>query len=186
MHMQQMIRLLFGTRAAFAVLTLLCARTMSLAPPALQRPNIRSHIFPHKQLLHKAATDEIQEKAPTSLKRATVVGGGPAGALMAIFLAQDRGFQVEIFEASSREMLSDRSERSYNIVFMERGLDALRAGGVDLKKEVQSVPFDSCDLHAIIPYFCLSSILVSCGWWSYVCPSAMCILALSHPTFRWF
>lgn len=77
------------------------------------------------------AADQV---TPTT--RAVIAGGGPAGSLMAIYLARIGGFKVDIFEASTREGITDPSNRAYNIVFMKRGLDALREGGVDLVEEV--------------------------------------------------
>lgn len=72
-------------------------------------------------------------------KRATIVGGGPAGALMALYLAQDRGFEVDLFEAFEESKISGPTVRSWNIVLFERGLAALKGGLVDLQQEVSTL-----------------------------------------------
>lgn len=55
---------------------------------------------------------------------------------MAIYLAQDRGFDVDVFEASGEEKMSGPTVRSWNVVISKRGIKALSAAGVDLIKEV--------------------------------------------------
>ncbi|CAN0548100.1 unnamed protein product [Ectocarpus sp. 12 AP-2014] len=72
-----------------------------------------------------------------SKQRAVIVGGGPAGALMALYLSQDRGFKVDLFEAFDEKKIAGPTVRSWNVVLFSRGSDALKAGGVDLQKEVR-------------------------------------------------
>ncbi|CAN0416525.1 unnamed protein product [Pylaiella littoralis] len=70
-------------------------------------------------------------------QRAIIVGGGPAGALMALYLSQEgRGFEVDLFEREKEDRISGPTVRSWNIAVFERGTDALEAGGFDMQKEV--------------------------------------------------
>jgi len=64
-------------------------------------------------------------------KHLTVVGGGLAGALLAILLAQ-RGWSVEVFEKrGDPRMHGYAGGRSINLALAERGRHALRQAGVD-------------------------------------------------------
>jgi kynurenine 3-monooxygenase len=63
--------------------------------------------------------------------RIAIVGGGPAGSLLAILLAQ-RGFEPVVIERSARFTASGASGgRSINLALAARGIDALRRAGVD-------------------------------------------------------
>ncbi|CAM9205152.1 unnamed protein product [Choristocarpus tenellus] len=69
--------------------------------------------------------------------RVCIVGGGPAGALAALYLAHpSRGFHVDVFETMTEEELARRTSRSYNVVIFRRGLEALQLAGVDLQDQV--------------------------------------------------
>ncbi|MDZ7960560.1 MAG: NAD(P)/FAD-dependent oxidoreductase [Aulosira sp. DedQUE10] len=77
-------------------------------------------------------------------RRAVIVGAGPAGTLMALYLAQMH-WQVSVYERrdSYEQWVSNgggvnQSGRSYNIVLTERALFAFKQAGVDLPPE-QSV-----------------------------------------------
>jgi len=72
---------------------------------------------------------------PATKQRAVVVGGGPAGALLAVCLARRR-FDVELFENMEQEEIAGPTVRSWNVVLMSRGLEAIRTGGIDLQEEV--------------------------------------------------
>ena len=72
----------------------------------------------------------------TKPKRAAIVGGGPTGALMALYLSQHRGLEVDVFEAMHESKISGPTMRSWNIVLFDRATSALKGGGVDIKEEV--------------------------------------------------
>lgn len=65
-----------------------------------------------------------------------VIGGGPAGALMAMYLSKTGDFKVDLFEAFAESKISGPTVRSWNIVLFERGASALFGAGVDLQKQV--------------------------------------------------
>src|SRR6478609_9515463 len=61
----------------------------------------------------------------------TIVGGGLAGALLAILLAQ-RGWSVDVFERRGDPRVHGYAGgRSINLALAERGLHALRQAGAD-------------------------------------------------------
>ena len=69
----------------------------------------------------------------------TIVGGGLAGALMAILLAQ-RGWSVDVFERRGDPRLEGYAGgRSINLALAERGLHALRQAGADAAVLKQAV-----------------------------------------------
>ena len=76
-----------------------------------------------------------------------VIGGGPVGAMQAIFLAQ-RGFQVELYE-SKRDIRVAKQERgrSINLSVSFRGQEALRAIGCDEAVLHMAVPMYSRYIH---------------------------------------
>lgn len=68
-------------------------------------------------------------------KRAIIVGGGPAGTLMALALAQ-MNWNVSVYERRDSYSQNDSTNRrSYNIVLFARGLKALQHVGVTLPME---------------------------------------------------
>lgn len=86
---------------------------------------------------HQLSMASSSNQPAGSKQRAVIVGGGPAGALMALYLSQDRGFKVDLFEAFDENKIAGPTVRSWNVVLFDRGSDALKAGGVDLQKEVR-------------------------------------------------
>ena len=62
--------------------------------------------------------------------RIAIVGGGPAGSLLAILLAK-RGFDPVVIERSARFAATSGGGRSINLALAARGIDALRRAGVD-------------------------------------------------------
>ncbi|CAN0100067.1 unnamed protein product [Ectocarpus sp. 4 AP-2014] len=86
---------------------------------------------------HQLSMASSSNQPVGSKQRAVIVGGGPAGALMALYLSQDRGFKVDLFEAFDENKVAGPTIRSWNVVLFDRGSDALKAGGVDLQKEVR-------------------------------------------------
>src|SRR5262245_894303 len=77
----------------------------------------------------------------------TIVGSGPAGTLLAIYLAR-RGFPVTVFErhADDRGARSSRSS-SINLTTCERGLDALERVGVRAAVDQIGVPVRGRMIH---------------------------------------
>lgn len=67
-------------------------------------------------------------------KTAVVVGGGPTGTLIALYLAQ-AGWQVSVYEQRSIDAKASSNRRSFNIVLNRRGLKALEDAGVQLPSE---------------------------------------------------
>ena len=71
------------------------------------------------------------DTGPAPHRDITIVGGGLAGALMAILLAQ-RGWQVDLFERRGDPRVEGYAGgRSINLALAERGLHALRQAGAD-------------------------------------------------------
>src|SRR5690606_19481187 len=61
----------------------------------------------------------------------TLIGGGLAGALLAILLAQ-RGWSVDVYERRGDPRVEGYAGgRSINLALAERGLHALRSAGAD-------------------------------------------------------
>ena len=71
------------------------------------------------------------ESGAAAQRDITIVGGGLAGALMAILLAQ-RGWSVDVFERRGDPRVEGYAGgRSINLALAERGLHALRQAGAD-------------------------------------------------------
>eukprot|EP00752_Nemacystus_decipiens_P010969 g9749.t1 len=87
---------------------------------------------PRKQQLRMASSSD-EPVAPK--QRAVIVGGGPAGALMAVSLARDGRFEVDVLEALEEGKVSGPTVRSWNVVLYARGSHALESAGVDLQEE---------------------------------------------------
>ncbi|CAN0145885.1 unnamed protein product [Scytosiphon promiscuus] len=82
-----------------------------------------------------AGTTTTSTSGLATLQRVAVVGGGPAGALMTLYLSQIGGFEVDLFEASEESEVARATSRSWNVILFDRGCDALERGGFDLLKE---------------------------------------------------
>ncbi|CAM9401464.1 unnamed protein product, partial [Hapterophycus canaliculatus] len=76
----------------------------------------------------------------TQRQRAVIVGGGPAGALMALSLSHGGAFEVDLLEACQESEMTGTTMRSWNVVLFGRGIRALKAAGVDLHEEVRGTP----------------------------------------------
>lgn len=88
----------------------------------------------------------MQENKPT--KKVVVVGGGLAGALMAVYMAK-RGFKVDVYEARK----DPRSEatirgRSVNLAFSVRGIESLKAVGADGSVRELGIPMNARMIHS--------------------------------------
>ncbi len=77
----------------------------------------------------------VDSNMPAKQQRAVIVGGGPAGALLALYLDRRR-FEVQLFEAMDEDKIARRTQRSWNVVLMGRGREAIDNAGVDLHEEV--------------------------------------------------
>lgn len=62
---------------------------------------------------------------------------------MALYLSQDRGFEVDVFEAMEESRIAGPTVRSWNIVLFDRATSALERGGVDLQQEVSQFVHES-------------------------------------------
>ncbi len=79
------------------------------------------------------------DAAATGDRRLTIIGGGLAGALLALLLAQ-RGWSVDVFEKRGDPRLEGYAGgRSINLALAERGLHALRRAGADDAVMAQAV-----------------------------------------------
>jgi len=79
----------------------------------------------------------------------TLIGAGPAGSLLAIYLAQ-RGFHVEIFERRPDMRQAPISAgRSINLAISTRGIHALREAGVWEAIMKTAVPMKGRMMHAV-------------------------------------
>jgi kynurenine 3-monooxygenase len=81
-------------------------------------------------------------------KEITLVGAGPVGSLLAIFLAK-RGHSVKIYERRPdmrQEKIS--AGRSINLALSIRGLNALRSVGLEKEVLAQSIPMKGRMMHA--------------------------------------
>lgn len=77
--------------------------------------------------------------AHADMREMTIVGGGLAGALLAILLAQ-RGWSVDVFERrGDPRVFGYAGGRSINLALAERGLHALRQAGADAAVMAQAV-----------------------------------------------
>ena len=69
--------------------------------------------------------------SPATSGRIAIIGGGPAGSLLAILLAQ-RGFEPVVIERGARFTATGiGGGRSINLALAARGIDALRRAGMD-------------------------------------------------------
>jgi kynurenine 3-monooxygenase len=78
--------------------------------------------------------------------RIAIVGGGPAGSLLAILLAR-RGLEPLVIERSPSFEPSAQGGRSINLALAARGIDALRRAGVDGDVAELMIPMRGRMLH---------------------------------------
>lgn len=82
---------------------------------------------------------------PGSIGKAVVVGAGPAGCVMSLYLLR-RGFHVHVFE---RRAMIDESKlkgdpRSYPILMTKRGIKAIEAAGLELPSSLMKRQVGNC------------------------------------------
>jgi kynurenine 3-monooxygenase len=75
-----------------------------------------------------------------------IVGGGPAGSLLAILLAR-RGFQPVVIERSAPFTAGQSGGRSINLALAARGIEALKRGGLDREVRKLMIPMRGRMLH---------------------------------------
>lgn len=82
-------------------------------------------------------------------EKATIIGAGLAGSLLAIYLAR-RGMRVDIFEARG-DMRKEQvtAGRSINLALSDRGIAALREVGMDDYMLAEAVPMYGRMIHAV-------------------------------------
>ncbi|XP_022794600.1 kynurenine 3-monooxygenase-like [Stylophora pistillata] len=92
------------------------------------------------------AAKVVQDEKST--KRTVVVGGGLAGALIAVYLAK-RGFKVDVFEARKdpRKEVAQRG-RSVNLALSVRGIESLRAVGAEGLVTALGIPMHARMIHS--------------------------------------
>ena len=78
-----------------------------------------------------------------------IVGGGLAGSLMSVYFAR-RGFSVDVYERRSDMRTSEvESGRSINLALSERGLNALRAVGLEDRIRELCIPMHGRMIHPV-------------------------------------
>ena len=83
------------------------------------------------------------------VKTVAVVGGGPVGALNALFLAR-KGFDVNLYDARSDIRKQERvTGRSINLAVSVRGREALRAVGLEEAALEASIPMHARMIHSL-------------------------------------
>jgi kynurenine 3-monooxygenase len=75
-----------------------------------------------------------------------IIGGGPAGSLLAILLAR-RGFTPVVIERSREFSAANKEGRSINLALAARGVAALRRAGIDADVEALLIPMRGRRLH---------------------------------------
>ncbi|XP_068752463.1 kynurenine 3-monooxygenase-like [Montipora capricornis] len=88
----------------------------------------------------------VQEEQPA--RKVAVVGGGLAGALMAVYMAK-RGFKVDIYEARKDPRGEQASRgRSVNLAFSVRGIESLKAVGAEGPVLSLGIPMHARMIHS--------------------------------------
>ncbi|MEE8527863.1 MAG: NAD(P)/FAD-dependent oxidoreductase [Gammaproteobacteria bacterium] len=84
-----------------------------------------------------------------SSKHVVIVGAGPAGSLLTIFLAQ-RGFEVDVYERRpDMRKIAIPAGRSINLALAERGIQPLRRAGVFPQVEKLLIPMRGRMVHTV-------------------------------------
>jgi kynurenine 3-monooxygenase len=78
--------------------------------------------------------------------RIAIVGGGPAGSLLAILLAR-RGFEPVVLERSAPFTADQGGGRSINLALAARGIDALRRAGLERDVRALMIPMRGRMIH---------------------------------------
>jgi len=75
-----------------------------------------------------------------------IIGGGPAGSLLAILLAR-RGFEPVVIERSPHFTAAQSGGRSINLALAARGIEALRRAGIDREVRELMIPMRGRMIH---------------------------------------
>lgn len=83
------------------------------------------------------------------MSKTTIIGGGLAGSLLAIYLAK-RGIKVDVYEARGDMRLEEvAAGRSINLALSDRGIAALREVGMDEYMLAEAVPMLGRLIHTV-------------------------------------
>lgn len=94
-------------------------------------------------------TESHDEPTAASGRSATVVGAGPAGSLMAIYLAR-QGFEVSVYESRPDLRVTDiDAGRSINLALATRGIVPLIEVGVIDRVDAITIPMRGRMVHAV-------------------------------------